>query len=133
MPLILNSAGAIIRNHEGHLLLEYRNDTNDWGIPGGYMEPGETFEETIRRELIEELSITVTSLNFLNIYSGKDYFHEYPNGDKVYSIMAMFEATIHHDIKTDHKEIGRVNYFSFDYLPKDLTLTTQKILSGIFR
>ncbi|WP_169891049.1 NUDIX hydrolase [Litchfieldia alkalitelluris] len=33
MPLILNSAGVLLFNGQKVLLL-YRKDTNDWGIPG---------------------------------------------------------------------------------------------------
>jgi ADP-ribose pyrophosphatase YjhB (NUDIX family) len=63
-PIILNSALVIIKNKEEQVLLEYRNDTNNWGLPGGYMEPCETFEDTITRELAEELNVEIGNLHF---------------------------------------------------------------------
>jgi 8-oxo-dGTP pyrophosphatase MutT (NUDIX family) len=45
------------------LLLGYRNPTNGeefWATPGGGMEPGESLEETARREFLEETGHAVT-------------------------------------------------------------------------
>ena len=53
-PLILVGSAIIILNDKQVLLLQYRSDTYDWGVPGGAMELGETTEETARRELFEE-------------------------------------------------------------------------------
>lgn len=53
--------GAIVRDH--HILLimhrEHSSGRSYWVIPGGGMEPGETEEDTVRREMQEETSLTV--------------------------------------------------------------------------
>src|SRR3954452_10249770 len=64
-PIILNSAGVIILDPEGKVLLQYRKDTNNWGLPGGYMELGETFEDTAKREIKEGMGIGLSNLAFL--------------------------------------------------------------------
>ena len=49
MPIILNSvAGAIVNDHQ-EILLQERTDTKNWSLPGGYMEYGESFLETLKR------------------------------------------------------------------------------------
>ncbi|MRH41514.1 NUDIX domain-containing protein [Aquibacillus halophilus] len=131
-PLILNSAGAIINNSDEQILFEYRKDTENWGIPGGYMEPGESFEETINRELMEELAVEVVHLKIYDVFSGKEYYHEYPNGDKVYSIIALFEAKISGDFQVDNNEISRVKFFDHNDLPKNMTRVTEKVLEAYF-
>lgn len=132
MPIILNSAGIILTDINNKILLVNRTDTNNWGIPGGYMEPGETFEQTVKRELYEELGISIKDLSLLHIFSGKEYYHEYPNGDKVYSVIALYASSSYEgNIKIDNSEIKQAKFFSSHSIPTDLTLNTQKILTQI--
>ncbi|MCR5602513.1 MAG: NUDIX domain-containing protein [Lachnospiraceae bacterium] len=62
--------GVLIENDEGKVLLQKRSDTVEWCIPGGGMEPVETFEETAIREVREEVGIEVNELELFGIYSG---------------------------------------------------------------
>ncbi|WP_083270742.1 NUDIX domain-containing protein [Bacillus marinisedimentorum] len=114
------------------ILLEYRKDTGDWGIPGGYMEPGETLKETAIRELKEELSTSADDLSLYDVFSEEDFYHVYPNGDQVYSVMALYFAeSINGDINPDQKEIGKVTFFEKEAIPEKLTKTTQVILKKV--
>lgn len=134
MPIILNSAEIIIQDADGKILLVQRKDTNNWGLPGGYMELGETFEETIHRELQEELKMKVNDLSFLHIFSGKQFYHEYPNGDQVYSVIALFSAKDYENIlEVDNDEIQSAKFFNLHSLPNDLTLNTRTILKLLFQ
>ncbi len=52
---------GLIRDKEGRILMVYipqwgRNAAH-WDLPGGRMDPGETFLETLQRELHEEIGI----------------------------------------------------------------------------
>jgi 8-oxo-dGTP pyrophosphatase MutT (NUDIX family) len=131
MPVILTSAGVIVLKDEDqdHVLLGYRADTKDWGLPGGYMEPGETLEETAIRELKEEIDIEAESLKIFKIFSGTEFYHEYPNGDKVYSVMAVFlYSDVEQSINVDNTEILKVRFFNLRELPERMTKTTRLIL-----
>lgn len=56
---------ALLVNARGEVLLQLRDDDpallypNCWTLPGGHVEPGETAGEAIRRELMEEMRLTV--------------------------------------------------------------------------
>ena len=47
------------------MVIVYQGDKKTWGLVGGSIEKGETFEQTLRREIMEESNMEV--LNFLPI------------------------------------------------------------------
>lgn len=53
-PLIVPGSTVLVFNDSGELLLQHRSDTEEWGLPGGAMEPGESLEETAARELLRK-------------------------------------------------------------------------------
>ena len=59
----------IIVNSEGKVLILKRHNseyaTGQWCLPGGKVDYGDTLEETVRKELREETSLTCTSARFL--------------------------------------------------------------------
>ncbi|MST94053.1 MAG: 8-oxo-dGTP diphosphatase MutT [Pedosphaera sp.] len=75
MPTIDVSAALVFR--EGKLLITQRHAEAHlgglWEFPGGKREPGETFEQCLRRELVEELGIEVEVGALL-----EEITHEYP-------------------------------------------------------
>ncbi len=73
------TTGAYIFNDAGELLLVTRavNPRKGlWDIPGGFMEEWETAEESVVRELKEELGITVDNLRIIGVYSDS-YVEDY--------------------------------------------------------
>jgi A/G-specific adenine glycosylase len=54
---------AVIRNDQGQILIDRRLSEGLfgglWEFPGGKIEPGETVQECIRREILEELGIEI--------------------------------------------------------------------------
>ena len=77
--LLQDGAVAIIENEKGEILLQRRSDNDLWGIPGGCQELGESFEETIIREIKEEtnLDIEAKDLKLIDIVSGKSRMRKY--------------------------------------------------------
>ena len=75
-PYVRVAAGLILKP-DGQLLLGQRPLgkpwENWWELPGGKIEPGETVEQALTRELNEELGITVTKAT-----RWVTYIHEYP-------------------------------------------------------
>lgn len=53
---------GLIRNNDGAILMlhipEWGHNPAHWDLPGGRINPGETFLETLKRELLEEIGVT---------------------------------------------------------------------------
>jgi len=64
------AVGALITTPEGRYLLQHRDDlpqiwfANHWGLFGGGIDPGESPEEALRRELIEEIGFSPKEMHF---------------------------------------------------------------------
>ncbi len=71
----------VIEKENGEILLQKRSDFAVWGLPGGSGEPGESVEETIRREVIEETGLTLGTITPIGYASDPSYeVITFPNG-----------------------------------------------------
>ncbi len=64
---------GVVRDDEGRvLLLRHRlwPEGRQWGCPGGYAEKGETFEQTVAREVREETGLEVRVGELVRLRSG---------------------------------------------------------------
>jgi 8-oxo-dGTP pyrophosphatase MutT (NUDIX family) len=132
-PLILAGAEVLVFDPQGRLLLQRRSDTGDWAIPGGMMEPGESFEETARREVKEETGLEIGDLELLNIYSGSDFYFKYPNGDEVYNVSAAFVTTSYHGYLETDAESTSLGFYALDDLPGSLISLNQAVLDDYLK
>ena len=55
--------------HEGKVLLARRRDIDWWNLPGGGMEEGETVDEALCREVLEETGLKVEVGQLVGVYS----------------------------------------------------------------
>ncbi|WP_049564753.1 NUDIX hydrolase [Streptomyces sp. SBT349] len=128
-PLILPGAAVIVVDSRGHVLLLQRADTGGWGLPGGFTEPGETLEETARREVMEETGLEIRDLSLMHVFSGPDQYFRYPNGDQVFNITTVYTATSRHwDYRLDPREVAGAELFPVDRIPADLIAPEVPIL-----
>lgn len=128
---MLSAGATVVVLKDSKILLNLRSDTNTWGIPGGALELGETLEEAAARELKEETNLTAEGLTLLNVFSGKDFYFKYPNGDELYSVAALYLAdTVTGELKITDSESFELRYFSKDELP-DLESRAKVIINWL--
>jgi 8-oxo-dGTP pyrophosphatase MutT (NUDIX family) len=130
--LITIGCGAIIEDERGRILLQHRKDKNNWGIPGGIMEIGETVVETVTREVYEETGLDISDLELYGIYSGKRGIVEYKNGDRVYSVQIILRTTHYEgELKQEANESYEHRFFFRDQLPYPIEPTSSSLYSGL--
>ncbi|WP_395369179.1 NUDIX hydrolase [Streptomyces tubercidicus] len=133
-PLILPGAAVIVLDSHRRVLLLQRADTGGWGLPGGFMEPGESLEETARREVKEEVGLELDELTLMSVFSGADQYYRYPNGDQVFNVTTVYTAQAHHwRLQLDPVEASSAQLFSVDGLPDDLIAPEVPILEHYSR
>jgi mutator protein MutT len=127
-PLLLVGAGAIIYKDK-QILLQRRADNGLWAIHGGCLELGETVEETVKRELKEEINIIPTKLEFYKVFSGEDMHFKYSNGFEVYYVNVIFLCDEYEgELKQDDDEVTELKWFDVDNLPEDINSPCDKAI-----
>lgn len=80
-----------------------------YGLIAGFIEPGETVEEAVQRETMEEVGLNVKNIRY---FSSQPW--PFPN-----SLMIGFTAEYESgEIKVDGNEIGDARWFNADELPR---------------
>lgn len=100
--------GVII--HENEILL-LKNEREEWELPGGKLEPHETLEDCLIREIKEETNLVVTVERFL-----KPYIYNIANLIPVLILPFHCRCKNFDDIliSHEHKEIGTFNVLHLD-------------------
>lgn len=134
-PIFANHAAAVIFDKNGRILLQRRVDNGKWGLLGGHIEIGETFRETVVREVKEEAGLIVGPGKLLGVYLIPPNRLIYPNGDIGVPISVVFYCRV---LKKDKsvgnftKETLELRYFTKNELPEIWNPQTEKIIKDAF-
>ncbi|WP_313641878.1 NUDIX domain-containing protein [Paenibacillus sp.] len=88
--VIMVVAGAFVFDAYNRVLMQKRSDNGQWGFPGGFMNLGESVQDTARREVYEETGLKLKDLELFGIYSGPQYDKKISNGDEVSLVLISF-------------------------------------------
>ena len=115
-----NIATNAIITKKQDVLLTLRRDTNLWCLPGGMVEPFETVESSVLREIKEEILVDAKLINFIGMYSS-------PNLNIItpatrYIIVLVFHCSIF-GVPEVSEEVSEVKYFNINNLPENLICT----------
>jgi 8-oxo-dGTP pyrophosphatase MutT (NUDIX family) len=118
----VNGVKCMITDGERVLLVRHSYGQPKWDLPGGTMKRREQPRETARREMAEELGITLDGWADLGTLSGR--------ADHRHDTMHCFHAELFNpDLAVDRGEIDEARWFASDRLPPNLGRYVRPILS----
>lgn len=111
---MIRSGKVLIAQRQAGSHMEYR-----WEFPGGKLEPGETPEECIVREIKEELDMEI---EVIDIYKAVKFSYK----EKDILLLCYLCKVLSGEGKTiecnDFRWVGRDDFAGFDFVPADLPI-----------
>ncbi|MFE9689711.1 NUDIX hydrolase [Micromonospora sp. NPDC005806] len=106
----LRCAGALIVDDDGRIFIQRRSPDrtlfpNCWDIVGGHLEPGESVEEALRREVTEETGWTVSQV------LGQVGEYRYTGDDGLVRVETDFLVRVAGDLSRPRLEEGKHTEF----------------------
>lgn len=116
--MLIPAVAAVIHDSDGRLLLQEKHD-GTWSLPAGAIEPGESPEDAVTREVAEETGLACVSREVIAVLGGPDFRHVYANGDSVEYVIVLFHCRVAAEAgtPTDLAETRSLRYFSRSEFP----------------
>ena len=106
-----SAVAAITTDHSGNVLLLIRAQNpgkGKFGLPGGFVDPGERAEDALYREVFEEVGLRVTRLEFLASYP-----NSYAYGGVILPVTDLFFAAEVDTFDGMKAEVGEIDGWHF--------------------
>ena len=114
----LVGCAVIITNLSGDvLLLRHSYGPEVWSLPGGGVDPGEDPEDAIRREVSEELGLTLDRVEALGVL--EEVVAQSPHTGHLFASVCEIRPTI------DQREVIEARFFPSHSLPEPLGRVTR--------
>jgi 8-oxo-dGTP diphosphatase len=114
---------VILERDNQILLLKRANEPlrGYWGLPGGFMNYGESPEQSVIRETLEEVGATVDNLQLVGVYL-------IDNDPRGVHVDIIYSAKLYNDV-TLSDEHSDYKFFSADDLPKEMAYKHRQAIS----
>lgn len=78
---VVPSAVAVVQDDDGRVLLIHRSDSDNWALPGGGHEIGESISRTVVRETKEETGYDIAVETLTGTYTNPQHVMAYDDGE----------------------------------------------------
>lgn len=119
------SAGGIVFNNKGEVLLTQHSSNHYWGFPKGNIEKGETSQEAGVREVKEEAGVEAEIVEKV----GDSKYVYSKDGEKIFKIVTLFLMRYKSgDLKDHGWEVSEARWFTLKEALKTLSFSQDKRL-----
>lgn len=123
---VVPSANVVVENDGGEILFIRRSDNDNWALPGGGMDLGESLPATAVRETAEETGIDVEITGLVGIYTDPRHVILYTSNNEVrQEFSVVFTARPVGGAPTPSEESTEVRWVAptdIDRLPMDRSM-----------
>jgi ADP-ribose pyrophosphatase YjhB (NUDIX family) len=103
--------GAVVRDDKLLLVRRAsRHGRGNWQLPGGFIEPDETIEQAVVREVREETGVTAEVVAVLGLRSRYDA----ESGNGIYVVLVL--KPLRGDPRADNNEVDQAGYFTLEQI-----------------
>ncbi len=122
--------GVFILKEDKFLMLQRQgaHGSGTWSIPGGNLEYGESFEDTARRESLEETGLKITNIRFGAVTN--DYFKE--ENKHYITVWMLSDWMSGAEYIAEPNKCSALEWRTFDALPTPLFLPWQQLMTSDF-
>lgn len=119
------SAGGIVFNDKGQVLLTQHSQNLHWGFPKGWIEEGQTTKEAALREVKEEGGVEAEIIDKIGV---SKYVYTL-KGEKIFKVVTIFLMKYLSGNPEDHDwEVKEAGWFSPEEALKKLSFSQDKQL-----
>ncbi|CAM3830946.1 NUDIX domain-containing protein [Deinococcus frigens] len=131
-PLFAPGANVLVTDGQNRLLLLRHGGTGKWTLPGGVLEPGESYEQAAARELFEETGLSAAQFEPLEMYCGPEFRLTYTNGHVIDSVSVLYSShSVTGRLTLQDGEVLEVGWFGVGELPTDEELSSPVMRASV--
>ena len=124
---------TVVINKDKEIVLHQRSDNDDWSLPGGQMEIGESISDCLLREVREETGLQPKIVRLIGLYTSPKIIFQFPNGDVYQSFVVVFLCKVRDEKVTLNNESTSFKWVKKGEVNKLKTLPLVKeIISDAF-
>jgi 8-oxo-dGTP pyrophosphatase MutT (NUDIX family) len=130
--LLVPAVAAVIRDADGRILLQEKASGEGWSLPSGLIEPGESPDQALRREVLEETGLAVVPTRIIGVLGGEGFRYVYPNGDAVEYTLVLYRCAVigENPAGPSDPETKSLRYYARCEMPKLIVALPVEALFG---